>query len=1506
MTSEKPHAIIENDWIWDPKPIEDVRREKEKHRDSEDLAGLRDILENVILKASHFPLEFIQNAEDEESSTIGFHLYDSDLIIYNDGKAFRIEQERNDIKGFCSIGVSQKYKKGIGFLGVGAKSIFTITKRPWLVSGKYNFNIEDMLYPSHSVDLPPYYSDATNKLEGFPKRGAIFYAPLLPHESGKCKADKISQILNELDESVIMFLNSIDIIEANDFRSSGKHITFSRKDIEFYIKDDIENIGSYICKRIQISTKTTDGEEIHKENVSEWIVGSLNIEISDEAKDDLPVSRLYAKKRAAKSTRVSIALPLNSTKDYSYPLYCYLPLSESETGLPFILQADFIPTADRKHIQTHLVWNKELLQNLGALFAKVIETCCNHDRIDVQLEQLIPWDATYPSYLELFIASFKKEVSNRRFILGDHSRPIPLSRYVICHPETEFLTKQDMPLIEADRYFRLVLDRKSDLRPALQWVGIKTLTVWDVLQILIEQKKRGNIGPIWIFNCYYFFATANQSAEIDENTFGSMETKEWLLTNKRTFTTPHDKLYFRMPKAKSEIEYIEDFLEVQFLHPIFSTFSGSYKYHVDRGRRDVIRQFLNKNFSVSILEDEGHLIRNLVVPLLESEKLSREKRVQHFTALLYYHEKLQKKLMKDSGFRTDFDRGKKRLQDICRNILVPVTTCAAGREKQISSGLMPIEQVYMRGRRNHPGPAFSVFGKTPGVYFLSPSFQKRVSERIGFEDKQFIASLENIGISSNFRILEKKYSGSDSTPFPVRRDLVDWKLTDYEVPGLDKLDVDALKEQPECIKIIFKELSKHYKPGTYDTDFLEAILDSSRSRYEYPSSMGSALDRLKLKDRDEKERHLKDFVFGTKFTELIPDHMLLIPFDTKGLDKLLTVMQMRAEPWQGELIEAIEQIKMKYEQRSANVPRSVIGRLCKIYQELSNYESAVPEIYLISPYFDHQWFKPAECYWSDPTNQFKKYHPVIGDFYNKVEMDDPGMFEKFGVNPFPSVDDIFSRISSLRKNINKKKGLPSHEEINELRCYYIYLEGKEIPDKLRGRKIFLTDSGIMVDANAIYISRNIELHRVLSGEVPELILNRNLIHGFPGALEKAFRIKMIESTISRDSLPTGAENHDLTVLVKLLLKMVATYEYDKSQNAQETHLTDLQELSESIKVMDTEKIELASNLNGSLIRVLLDTLFMDNRLYLTDIRDSERLLSRIREYGLTTILKDYSNDTINFASQLIASGLDIDSMQESFFKQGFSTERISRFLEEMRITEQLRSEEAKGDADDASEDEGADADTKEQKKEDTPTDKKRKKEADKFVPDLANPFEYEIEEIKESRILNGKGKEIGFRKRGKVKLGLNGPAPPPPALSNLGVEETGIEFVKMACRELFDIQKGDDIKDVHRDLKEYDILLFPNCDKKYIELKASLSDPATTLTRDEFAKAKLEKENYYLFLVGNIQTNAGDVYGRYIQNPASHKHVRLGGARLKDINWKDWGTVKFGKKAKQKKSTSQE
>ncbi|MBW2028949.1 MAG: DUF3883 domain-containing protein [Deltaproteobacteria bacterium] len=1490
----------ENKTQWDNKAINAVREEKERHRDSEDLEGMQDILESVILKTSHLPLEFIQNAEDEKSSTVGFHLYDSALIIYNDGRPFRIEEDRNDIKGFCSIGLSQKYKKGIGFLGVGAKTVFTITRKPWVVSGKYNFTVENMLYPSPQSEFPPLSFPVAQNLPDFPKRGAIFYSPLLPDTQGKRDTSYINEILGNMDQSVIMFLDSVETVEVRDFRPNGSLTTFKRSPIESYVEDDPDRPGGYTCKKIRISTQTSGETKDTQITTTDWIVGNLNISISGDAKKNLPPSKLYDKKRASKMTRVSVAIPINRGENQLYSLYCYLPLRESLTGLPIILQGDFIPEADRNHIRTDLLWNTEILESLGALLAKVIQTCSESNQVDFQLPDLVPWESDISPFLEPFVKSFKGHLLNTRFKLGDSASSIELKDYIICNPDTSYLSQEDLRPVHLNNHFRLFLgpNPNSKLRRCLEWIGVRTLSANDIFKVMLEREKSGAANPVWVFNCYYSLAKADERDEIDAELLELMKNRSWLLTNRRGFTKPHDLLYFRMPRAKKEIQHIEDFAEVEFLHPIFTTFGGSRKYGVDKEKRDVIRQFLIDTFSVKILEDEGHLIRNLVVPLLSSNELSPQKRVQHFTALLFYHEKLQKKLMKDAGHRTDFEKGKKRLQERCKNILVPATTYDIKQRKQVSSGLIPLEQVYIRGNPNRSGPAFSILGRTPCAYFLSTSFLNKVSKRLQSDQRETVAALEAIGITSNLKILEKKYKESDATPFPVNTNLVDWSLTDHQVPGLDRLDVVALAEDPETVHIILKELSSQYKHKDHANDFLTAIFRSSKSYSRHESSVARALKRVKLKARDRDPYHLKDFVSGAKFTELIPNHNLLLPFNTKGMDKFLSALQVKAEPSQEELISAIKDLKTQYGQKGGNLPRSDIERLCKIYQELSNYESAQPEIYLRSPYFDSCWFKPEECYWSDPTTQFRKYHPVIGDFYKKIGFDKPQIFKKFGVNPYPSVEDIFGRISGLRKNINKRKNLPTHEEINELRCYYKYLSGKEIPEKLISRKMFLTDSGILVDGSSIYTSRNVELHKFFAREMPQLILNRNLAQDFPPLLEKVFGVKPVEATIDSKTIPFGTENHDLTVKLRLLIRMVATYEfYNKKENTQEPHFTELQELSESINVVDVEKIELKVNLNGSRIPVLLHTLFLDNRLYLTDIRDNERLLSRIQEYGLVSILRGCSNDALNFANQIIADGIDIDSMQESFFKQGFSREYIKNFLAEMRITDELKFEKPKTAEKDEHK-EATDTDTAEDEKKEDQVKKRQKKKIDDVVPELADPFEYEIESIKESEFLNGRGKEIGFRKRSKAKGKSRSTVPPPPPLSTLGVQERGIEFVKMACREIFGIENEGDIKDVHRDLKEYDIILFPKSDRKYVEVKASLSDPSPALTRDEFEKAKEEKENYYLFLVGNIETKAGDVYVRYIPNPASHNHVRLGGARLKDIKWEDWGNVKFARKTK--------
>ena len=217
------------------------------------------------------------------------------------------------------------------------------------------------------------------------------------------------------------------------------------------------------------------------------------------------------------------------------------------TGLPFILQGDFIPDADRNHIRSDFMWNHEILKNLGVLLAKVVQTCSQTH--EIELPDLVPWEQNISPVLEPFTESFKKTMIKTAFRLKDATASIDLEDYVICGLDTRFLSQKDLRSILLSDCFRLFLEPDSALRRCLEWLGVRTLTADDIFRILLEKAKR-TADPSWFFNCCYSLAEADNRGDIDEELLDLMKNKGWLLKNNRRFTIPHDRLYFRMPRAK--------------------------------------------------------------------------------------------------------------------------------------------------------------------------------------------------------------------------------------------------------------------------------------------------------------------------------------------------------------------------------------------------------------------------------------------------------------------------------------------------------------------------------------------------------------------------------------------------------------------------------------------------------------------------------------------------------------------------------------------------------------------------------------------------------------------------------------------------------------------------------------------------------------------------------------------------------------------------------------------
>jgi hypothetical protein len=134
---------------WEQSLIEKIFAEKQREKSEDRDNLLRLTSRRLYGEKIHYALELIQNAEDEDSDSITFIFDKDDVSVINDGRPF----DEKDVWRICSVRPGEKKKK-IGFFGIGFKSVFNVTERPQVISGRFNFEIEGYIYPKAKSSIP--------------------------------------------------------------------------------------------------------------------------------------------------------------------------------------------------------------------------------------------------------------------------------------------------------------------------------------------------------------------------------------------------------------------------------------------------------------------------------------------------------------------------------------------------------------------------------------------------------------------------------------------------------------------------------------------------------------------------------------------------------------------------------------------------------------------------------------------------------------------------------------------------------------------------------------------------------------------------------------------------------------------------------------------------------------------------------------------------------------------------------------------------------------------------------------------------------------------------------------------------------------------------------------------------------------------------------------------------------------------------------------------------------
>lgn len=361
-----PIEVIER--IRDEEYLLDIEGESDKvKRGAKSLhkklnSALRLLSEDLYSKQTHFVLELIQNADDNNYAAgvipqLTFKLRPEQLVLVNNEKGFT---ERN-VRALCSVGESSKAKKSgyIGEKGIGFKSVFTVSNAPEIHSNGYHFrfdrtdeaNLLGYVVPHWCEPIGEANEDATTII--LPAKHDFRFS---------------SETLEDLDARLLLFLSKVRklALEHGDAR-----VTYSRRDEE------------------GLSCLTTESESagtplpVQETRFVRVAVAFSMKDVADEKRPDIETSS------------VVLAFPVDSTGAANpqpmSQVFAFLPIRQF--GFKFSIQADFILSSNREDIHTDRQWNRLLRDSIAGTFKTAVEQFKKTDALAFSFLKFLSSDA---------------------------------------------------------------------------------------------------------------------------------------------------------------------------------------------------------------------------------------------------------------------------------------------------------------------------------------------------------------------------------------------------------------------------------------------------------------------------------------------------------------------------------------------------------------------------------------------------------------------------------------------------------------------------------------------------------------------------------------------------------------------------------------------------------------------------------------------------------------------------------------------------------------------------------------------------------------------------------------------------------------------------------------------------------------------------------------------------------------------------------------------------------
>ena len=321
--------------------------------------ALKLLSDDLYSKKSHFVLELVQNADDNDYLNgvvpqLTFKLKPKQLVLVNNEMGFN---ERN-VKALCSVGESSKANKAgyIGEKGIGFKSVFTVSSAPEVHSNGFHFKFDRTDQGNLLGYVVPHWCEPTKEIN--PSTTTI----ILPAADG---IEFSQETLDGLDARLLLFLAKVRKIALH---GDDETVTYQRSDKEML------SCLSTLRERPGFKPQSEESHFVR-----------IPVDFKMEGVPD-------EKRPGALTSEVVLAFPVDAkgaaSLEPSSQVFAFLPIRQ--VGFKFSIQADFLLSSSREDILTDRPWNKLLCDAIAVAFKMAVGTFKKTDELAFSFLKFIP------------------------------------------------------------------------------------------------------------------------------------------------------------------------------------------------------------------------------------------------------------------------------------------------------------------------------------------------------------------------------------------------------------------------------------------------------------------------------------------------------------------------------------------------------------------------------------------------------------------------------------------------------------------------------------------------------------------------------------------------------------------------------------------------------------------------------------------------------------------------------------------------------------------------------------------------------------------------------------------------------------------------------------------------------------------------------------------------------------------------------------------------------------